>query len=164
MGREIQAIEELNQGLTVQSENQRRLLAELEELLGRVDLPTATRDRLLRGKLDGVEAVRGMTDAAFELSMALTGRLDEQVEVLEAVRSARDDLAGVRDGFSRRLVDYLGDAFRTMGEQRGRARQVYLSCGLGDDALSYLRHYDELLRLLAELDAKRHAEALGVSG
>lgn len=162
MGQEIQAIEELNQGLTVQSTNQKRLLRELEALLDRVRLPEDTLKTLLRAPVDSVDAISKLADACFSLSQCLSLELDPDLASMLAIRECRDEMEGARNSFTRRLVDYLAEVFKTMAEQKRRSKQKYLSCGLSEEAVSFMRHYETLLGTLKELDPKRHAEALGV--
>ncbi|KAF8832200.1 hypothetical protein HHX47_DHR1001902 [Lentinula edodes] len=104
VGDDISYIQSQNRGLQVQTQNQRALLAELENLLQTVQVDTETLLVLTQGSLEKPDKIADLEEAASHLYRALlAGRDTDMAATMERLQEYRTHNAQ----FCKRIFDYL---------------------------------------------------------
>ena len=161
MGRAVQAIQETNQLLNVQSNNQRRLL----EYLAQLHLDTDIRGLEVQG-LDDPKRVNEIALICQELAEKSQTQ-DPELAGMLATREQRGKLENACKNASSTITNYLCNVlsntyiswqvFATFAKPSKK-----VSLGLLDEQVSFLRVYQPVFSGLQALDSKRHSECLAV--
>jgi len=165
MGQPIEQIETLNRMLSLQSTNQSKLLAMLEQL--NEGLVFGEQGLLERPALDDPKMVGPIAEAALKLAEKLQRQWGDLL-MMRAVRQKLEELEAVKQSFGDHLVSFLGSAFRAYREAHSMAStgsyrksgSAFVLLPLHDELRVLLDHYRPVVLALAELDRSRHAALL----
>ncbi|KAJ7487422.1 exocyst complex component Sec3-domain-containing protein [Mycena galericulata] len=162
VGDDISFIQSQNRGLQVQTQNQRALLAELENLLQTVQVDKEALATLTQESLEKSTGIQRLEEAATELYKALqAGQDTDMAATMERLQEYRTHNAQ----FCKRIFDFLSIMFTAQSqillgnsdgltkEGRGRPRIV-----LHQDIEQYLGRYAGLMLYLKEMDEKVYAK------
>ncbi|KAI0305016.1 exocyst complex component Sec3-domain-containing protein [Russula brevipes] len=154
---DISFIQSQNRGLQVQTQNQRSLLRELEQLLRTVQVGRDALIALAQGSLRDAESIQALEGAAAELYKALqAGRDRDMAATMERLEEYRMHNAQ----FCKRLYEYssimftaqskllLGDS-NGLSKSGGRGRTVIKG---HKDLENYLDRYSGLVLYMKEMD------------
>ncbi|KAJ3771437.1 exocyst complex component Sec3-domain-containing protein [Lentinula raphanica] len=153
---DISYIQSQNRGLQVQTQNQRALLAELENLLQTVHVDTETLLVLTQGSLEKPEKIADLEEAASHLYRAmLAGRDTDMAATMERLQEYKTHNAQ----FCKRIFDYLtimftvqskmllGDTDGVTKDRNGRPTIIPHT-----DFEAYAGRYSGLMLYLKEMD------------
>ncbi|KAJ7932567.1 exocyst complex component sec3 subunit [Mycena leptocephala] len=163
VGDDISYIQSQNRGLQVQTQNQRALLAELENLLQTVQVDKEALATLTQESLEKSAGIQRLEEAATELYKALqAGQDTDMAATMERLQEYRTHNAQ----FCKRIFDFLSIMFTaqsqmllgntdglTKAESRGRPSMVP-----HQDIEQYLGRYAGLMLYLKEMDEKVYAK------
>ncbi|KAE9408272.1 hypothetical protein BT96DRAFT_914199 [Gymnopus androsaceus JB14] len=153
---DISYIQSQNRGLQVQTQNQRALLAELENLLQTVQVDTETLLVLTQGSLEKPEKIADLEEAASHLYRALlAGRDTDMAATMERLQEYRTHNAQ----FCKRVYDYLSIMFTAqskmlLGDSDGvkKDRNGRLTIIPHTEFEDYAGRYSGLMLYLKEMD------------
>ncbi|KAJ6574943.1 exocyst complex component sec3 subunit [Mycena capillaripes] len=163
VGDDISYIQSQNRGLQVQTQNQRALLAELENLLQTVQVDKEALAILTQESLEKSTGIQRLEEAATELYKALqAGQDTDMAATMERLQEYRTHNAQ----FCKRIFDFLSIMFTaqsqmllgntdglTKADGRGRPSVV-----MHQDIEQYLGRYAGLMLYLKEMDEKVYAK------
>ncbi|PPQ64521.1 hypothetical protein CVT26_002060 [Gymnopilus dilepis] len=152
---DISFIQSQNRGLQVQTQNQRALLAELQNLLRTVHVDQEALTTLTQESLEKPQSINRLEEAAVQLYKALqAGRDTEMAATMERLQEYRTYNAQ----FCKRIFDFLSIMFvaqsklllgDTSGLTKGTPRPTVIP---HTDLEAYLGRYSGLLIYLREMD------------
>ncbi|KAJ7169718.1 exocyst complex component sec3 subunit [Mycena filopes] len=159
VGDDISFIQSQNRGLQVQTQNQRALLAELENLLQTVQVDKEALATLTQESLEKSTGIQRLEEAATELYKALqAGQDTDMAATMERLQEYRTHNAQ----FCKRVFDFLSIMFTaqsqmllgntdglTKAEKKGRPGVI-----MHQDIEQYLGRYAGLMLYLKEMDEK----------
>ncbi|PFH54821.1 hypothetical protein AMATHDRAFT_353 [Amanita thiersii Skay4041] len=157
VGDDISHIQGQNRGLQVQTQNQRALLSELENLLQTVHVNHEALITLTQESLEKARSIERLEEAATELYKALqAGRDTDMAATMERLQEYRTH----NSQFCKRIHDFLSIMFSAqskllLGDTNGlsktndRGRPVVVQ---HDDIETYLGRYSGLMLYLKEMD------------
>ncbi|TFK56552.1 hypothetical protein OE88DRAFT_1649908 [Heliocybe sulcata] len=162
---DISYIQSQNRGLQVQTQNQRALLGELEQLLQTVHVDPESLITLTQESLEKAASIQKLEEAATELYKALqAGRDTDMAATMERLDEYRTHNAQ----FCKRIFDYLSIMFIAQSKMllgdtdgvakdtgRGRGRPVIIN---HQDMERYLGRYSGLILYLKEMDENIYAK------
>ncbi|KAJ7706358.1 exocyst complex component sec3 subunit [Mycena rosella] len=163
VGDDISYIQSQNRGLQVQTQNQRALLAELENLLQTVQVDKEALATLTQESLEKSAGIQRLEEAATELYKALqAGQDTDMAATMERLQEYRTHNAQ----FCKRIFDFLSIMFTAQSQMLlgntdgltkadGRGRPTML---MHQDIEQYLGRYAGLMLYLKELDEKVYAK------
>ncbi|KAJ6519655.1 exocyst complex component sec3 subunit [Mycena sanguinolenta] len=162
VGDDISFIQGQNRGLQVQTQNQRALLAELENLLQTVQVDKEALATLTQESLEQSSGIQRLEEAATELYKALqAGQDTDMAATMERLQEYRTYNAQ----FCKRIFDFLTIMFSAQSqmvlgstegltkEGRGRPR-----IAMHQELEQYLGRYAGLMLYLKEMDEKVYAK------
>ncbi|KAJ7783605.1 exocyst complex component Sec3-domain-containing protein [Mycena maculata] len=158
VGDDISYIQSQNRGLQVQTQNQRALLAELENLLQTVQVDKEALAILTQESLEKSAGIQRLEEAATELYKALqAGQDTDMAATMERLQEYRTHNAQ----FCKRIFDFLSIMFTAQSQmllgntdglsKEGRGRPNII---MHEDMEQYLGRYAGLMLYLKELDEK----------
>ncbi|KAI0271421.1 exocyst complex component Sec3-domain-containing protein [Gloeopeniophorella convolvens] len=154
---DISFIQSQNRGLQVQTQNQRALLGELEQLLQTVQVDREALIALAQGSLRDAEGIQLLEEASTELYKALqAGRDRDMAATMERLEEYRTHNAQ----FCKRLYDYLSIMFTAqstmlLGDSNGLSRpngRGRVEIKSHKDLEGYLDRYCGLVLYMKEMD------------
>ncbi|KIY45788.1 hypothetical protein FISHEDRAFT_48677 [Fistulina hepatica ATCC 64428] len=160
---DISYIQSQNRGLQVQTQNQRALLDELENLLQTVHVADESLVLLTQESLEQSQSIQRLEEAASELYRALlAGREREMAATMERLQDYRTHNAQ----FCKRVFDFWAIMFTAQGTlllgdhsglmtAKGQTRPVIIS---HQDVEQYLGRYCGLMLYLKEMDEAVYAK------
>ncbi|KAH9486586.1 Exocyst complex component 1 [Psilocybe cubensis] len=156
VGDDISYIQSQNRGLQVQTQNQRALLAELQNLLRTVHVDQEALATLTQESLEKSHSITRLEEAAVQLYKALqAGRDTEMAATMERLQEYRT----YNSQFCKRMFDFLSIMFIAqskllLGDTSGLARgsQSRPTVLPHRDLESYLGRYSGLMIYLREMD------------
>ncbi|KAG6887860.1 hypothetical protein C0995_012111 [Termitomyces sp. Mi166 len=160
---DILYIQSQNRGLQVQTQNQRALLAELENLLQTVNVDQRSLVTLTQGSLEKPQSVERLEEAATQLYKALqAGRDTDMAATMERLQEYRTHNAQ----FCKRMFDFLSIMFTAqstlllgdtngMNPASGRNKPTLVS---HEEMEAYLGRYSGLVLYLKEMDETVYAK------
>ncbi|KAJ7099628.1 exocyst complex component Sec3-domain-containing protein [Mycena crocata] len=163
VGDDISYIQSQNRGLQVQTQNQRALLAELENLLQTVQVDKEALATLTQESLEKSTGIQHLEEAATELYKALqAGQDTDMAATMERLQEYRTHNAQ----FCKRIFDFLSIMFTAQSQMllgntdgltktEGRGRPSII---MHQDIEQYLGRYAGLMLYLKELDEKVYAK------
>ncbi|KAJ7102098.1 exocyst complex component sec3 subunit [Mycena belliarum] len=163
VGDDISYIQSQNRGLQVQTQNQRALLAELENLLQTVQVDKEALATLTQESLEQSAGIQRLEEAATELYKALqAGQDTEMAATMERLQEYRTHNAQ----FCKRIFDFLSIMFTAqsqmlLGKTDGLTKtdgRSQPSMIMHQDIEQYLGRYAGLMLYLKELDEKVYAK------
>eukprot|EP00164_Ancoracysta_twista_P006085 GFYU01008397.1.p1 GENE.GFYU01008397.1~~GFYU01008397.1.p1 ORF type:complete len:795 (-),score=163.99 GFYU01008397.1:355-2739(-) len=107
MRRDIELIEDENVLFEVQTTNHSMLLAELQQLLDRLELDPMIESDLILEPFEFEDGLQKIMAAAKKLGHVLQLQVDPQVQQMAAVKQKLSDVTSVRDEFFERARDFL---------------------------------------------------------
>ncbi|KAJ7225687.1 exocyst complex component sec3 subunit [Mycena pura] len=162
VGDDISYIQSQNRGLQVQTQNQRALLAELQNLLQTTQVDKEALAILTQESLEKSAGIQRLEEAATELYKALqAGQDTDMAATMERLQEYRTHNAQ----FCKRVFDFLSIMFTAQSqmllgstdglkkESRGRVSVI-----LHQDLEQYLGRYAGLMLYLKEMDEKVYAK------
>ncbi|GLB35990.1 putative exocyst complex component SEC3 N-terminal PIP2 binding PH [Lyophyllum shimeji] len=160
---DILYIQSQNRGLQVQTQNQRALLNELENLLQTVNVDQQSLITLTQESLEKLQSMHRLEEAAAQLYKALqVGRDTDMAATMERLQEYRTHNVQ----FCKRILDFLsimltaqstlllGDS-NGVASAKGRTRPSLVS---HEEMESYLGRYSGLMLYLKEMDEKVYAK------
>ncbi|KAJ7275209.1 exocyst complex component sec3 subunit [Mycena haematopus] len=162
VGDDISFIQGQNRGLQVQTQNQRALLAELENLLQTVQVDKETLATLTQESLEQSAGIQRLEEAATELYKALqAGQDTDMAATMERLQEYRTYNAQ----FCKRIFDFLTIMFSAqsqmvLGSTEGLAKESRSrpSILMHQELEQYLGRYAGLMLYLKEMDEKVYAK------
>ncbi|KAJ6627091.1 exocyst complex component sec3 subunit [Mycena sp. CBHHK59/15] len=163
VGDDISYIQSQNRGLQVQTQNQRALLAELQNLLQTVHVDKEALAILTQESLEKSGGIQRLEEAATELYKALqAGQDTDMAATMERLQEYRTHNAQ----FCKRIFDFLSIMFTAQSQMLlgntdgltktdGRSRPTVI---MHQDIEQYLGRYAGLMLYLKELDEKVYAK------
>ncbi|KDR85366.1 hypothetical protein GALMADRAFT_234191 [Galerina marginata CBS 339.88] len=156
VGDDILYIQSQNRGLQVQTQNQRALLAELQNLLRTVHVDQDALATLTQESLEKLQSITRLEEAAVQLYKALqAGRDTEMAATMERLQEYRT----YNSQFCKRMFDFLTIMFTAqskmlLGDSSGlvKSSNSRPTAALHGDLESYLGRYAGLLIYLREMD------------
>ncbi|KAJ3989555.1 exocyst complex component Sec3-domain-containing protein [Lentinula detonsa] len=156
VGDDISYIQSQNRGLQVQTQNQRALLAELENLLRTVHVDTETLLVLTQGSLEKPDKIADLEEAASHLYRAmLAGRDTDMAATMERLQEYKTHNAQ----FCKRIYDYLTIMFTAQSRMLlgdtdgvGKDRIGRPTIISHTDFEAYAGRYSGLMLYLKEMD------------
>lgn len=162
---DISFIQSQNRGLQVQTQNQRALLGELEQLLQTVHVDPDSLITLTQGSLEKSDSIQRLEEAATDLYKALqAGRDTDMAATMERL----DEYRTHNGQFCKRLFDYLSIMFIAQSKMllgdtdgiskssnRGRGRPTIVN---HQEMETYLGRYSGLILYLKEMDESTYAK------
>lgn len=154
---DISFIQSQNRGLQVQTQNQRALLGELEQLLQTVQVGREAMITLTQGSMRDAQGIRALEEAAAELYKALqAGRDRDMAATMERLEEYR--MHNLQ--FCKRMYDYLCIMFTAqstllLGDSGGLSKSSghqKLEVKSHKDLESYLDRYSGLILYMREMD------------
>ncbi|KAI0048330.1 hypothetical protein FA95DRAFT_1490994 [Auriscalpium vulgare] len=154
---DISFIQSQNRGLQVQTQNQRALLSELENLLQTVQVDRDALITLTQESLEKLQSIQRLEEASAELYRALLAGKDRD---MAATMERLDEYRTHNAQFCKRLYDYLSIMFtaqarmllgdsKGLNKPNGRGRITIQKHG---DMETYLGRYSGLILYLKEMD------------
>ncbi|KAF5384820.1 hypothetical protein D9615_001378 [Tricholomella constricta] len=160
---DISYIQSQNRGLQVQTQNQRALLGELENLLQTVNVEQQSLVTLTQESLEKPQSLQRLEEAAAQLYKALqAGRDTDMAATMERLQEYRTHNVQ----FCKRMLDFLSIMFTAqstllLGDNNG----INTTAGRGKPGLisheemeSYLGRYSGLMLYLKEMDENVYAK------
>jgi hypothetical protein len=142
--------------ILMENRNLRALLAEVDELVTKLDLDERVEHTLLNSPLSGISCIRDCTVAVTTLQNAAKFELSQGVSILQAVTERKQYFASLSFKFGRRLHEHLTGLFVQQAEQ---LREEQGSRGLGLPTLaSHTAVHQTLLPYSALLGWMRQSE------
>ncbi|KAJ6509372.1 exocyst complex component Sec3-domain-containing protein [Mycena vitilis] len=164
VGDDISYIQSQNRGLQVQTQNQRALLGELENLLQTVQVDKETLTTLMQASLEHSTGIQTLEEAATELYKALqAGQDTDMAATMERLQEYRTHNAQ----FCQRIFDFLSIMFtaqsqillgNTDGLTKAEGRGGKPTVIMHQDIEQYLGRYAGLMLYLKEMDEKVYAK------
>lgn len=154
MKREIEVVQEINHGLGIQSANQRKLFQVLQTLLSKIDAPALQVD-IEKMPFDQPKRVSDIVRTCTEISQHTANTEDGLM--IRAVQEYYDLACKKRDRLADLIANYV---CRVIAKFTGSKH--YLGIGLAEEAVVFLRAYEPLIRVLGEMDPKKHQSVLAV--
>ncbi|KAF8213226.1 exocyst complex component sec3 subunit [Mycena galopus ATCC 62051] len=162
VGDDISFIQGQNRGLQVQTQNQRALLAELENLLQTVQVDKEALATLTQESLEKSSGIQRLEEAATELYKALqAGQDTDMAATMERLQEYRTYNAQ----FCKRIFDFLAIMFTAQSQMLLGATDGLVKEGRGrpkiimhQDLEQYLGRYAGLMLYLKEMDEKVYAK------
>ncbi|KAJ7293415.1 exocyst complex component Sec3-domain-containing protein [Mycena rebaudengoi] len=163
VGDDISYIQSQNRGLQVQTQNQRALLAELENLLQTVQVDKEALATLTQESLEKSSGIERLEEAATELYKALqAGQDTDMAATMERLQEYRTHNAQ----FCKRIFDFLSIMFTAQSQMLlgntdgltkpdGRGKPIVV---MHQDMEQYLGRYAGLMLYLKEMDEKVYAK------
>ncbi|KAG8991792.1 hypothetical protein FRB90_001230, partial [Tulasnella sp. 427] len=154
---DISFIQSQDRGLQVQTQNQKALLIELENLLRTVDVDTNALSALTQSSLESDQGIQKLENAVAELYKAL---LASKETGMAAGMERLDQYLTHNTQFCKRLLDFLNIAFKFkagQGDPQPR-RSGPPSLPPHTDLENYLGRYCGLMLYLKEMDEDRYAK------
>ncbi|KAJ7357195.1 exocyst complex component sec3 subunit [Mycena albidolilacea] len=162
VGDDISFIQGQNRGLQVQTQNQRALLAELENLLQTVQVDKEALATLTQESLEKSSGIQRLEEAATELYKALqAGQDTDMAATMERLQEYRTYNAQ----FCKRIFDFLSIMFTAQSQMllgstdgltmEGRGKSKIIN---HQDLEQYLGRYAGLMLYLKEMDEKVYAK------
>ncbi|KAF8913023.1 exocyst complex component Sec3-domain-containing protein [Gymnopilus junonius] len=155
VGEDISYIQSQNRGLQVQTQNQRALLAELQNLLRTVHVDQDALTTLTQESLEKPQSITRLEEAAVQLYKALqAGRDTDMAATMERLQEYRT----YNSQFCKRLFDFLSIMFiaqskMLLGDTSGLSRPTSRPTAISHtDLETYLGRYAGLLIYLREMD------------
>ncbi|VDB99589.1 unnamed protein product [Peniophora sp. CBMAI 1063] len=160
---DISFIQSQNRGLQVQTQNQRALLSELENLLQTVQVPRELLVMLTQESLEKTASIERLEGAAAELYKALQAGRDRD---MAATMERLDEYRTHNQQFCKRIYDYLSIIFvaqskMLLGDSDGlvkRSKGTRLIIKEHKDVEVYLGRYSGLILYLKEMDEVSYAK------
>ncbi|KIO33327.1 hypothetical protein M407DRAFT_234528 [Tulasnella calospora MUT 4182] len=160
---DISFIQSQDRGLQVQTQNQKALLNELENLLRTVDVDTNALSALTQSSLESLQGIKRLEGAVTELYKALVASRETG---MAAGMERLDQYLTHNTQFCKRLLDFLNIAFKFkvstaafsgQGEQQ-QPRSGPPTLPPHSDLETYLGRYCGLMLYLKEMDEDRYAK------
>ncbi|KAF7339614.1 Sec3-PIP2-bind domain-containing protein [Mycena sanguinolenta] len=168
VGDDISFIQGQNRGLQVQTQNQRALLAELENLLQTVQVDKEALSTLTQESLEQSSGIQRLEEAAAELYKALQAGQDTAFTASPDMAATMERLQEYRTynaQFCKRIYDFLTIMFSAQSQmvlgstegltKEGRGRP---SIVMHQELEQYLGRYAGLMLYLKEMDEKVYAK------
>ncbi|KAJ7630772.1 exocyst complex component sec3 subunit [Roridomyces roridus] len=162
VGDDISYIQSQNRGLQVQTQNQRALLAELENLLQTVQVDKDALATLTQESLEKSAGIQRLEEASTELYKALqAGQDTDMAATMERLQEYRTHNAQ----FCKRIFDFLSIMFTAQAQMLLGSNDGLTKEGRGmpkmlnhQDIEQYLGRYAGLMLYLKEMDEKVYAK------
>ncbi|KAG8912226.1 hypothetical protein FRC01_005215, partial [Tulasnella sp. 417] len=154
---DISFIQSQDRGLQVQTQNQKALLNELENLLRTVDVDTNALSALTQCSLESDQGIQRLESAVAELYKALVASRETG---MAAGMQRLDQYLTHNTQFCKRLLDFLNIAFKfKSGQGESQApRSGPPTLSPHSDLETYLGRYCGLMLYLKEMDEDRYAK------
>ncbi|TDL28196.1 hypothetical protein BD410DRAFT_350073 [Rickenella mellea] len=163
VGDDISYIQSQNRGLQVQTQNQKALLNELEQLLQTVHVDRDTLLTLTQESLEKTKSIQRLEEAACELYKALlAGRDNDMAATMERL----DEYRTHNGQFCKRMLDFLSIMFTAQSNMLlgnnngvlGLGEKIRPSIVNHQQLESYLGRYSGLMLYLKEMDESRYSK------
>ncbi|EIN14056.1 hypothetical protein PUNSTDRAFT_110196 [Punctularia strigosozonata HHB-11173 SS5] len=163
---DIAYIQSQNRGLQVQTQNQKALLAEIEQLMQTVHVNQEALTVLTNESLEKPTSIERLEEAAGELYKALQAGRDRD---MAATMERLDEYRTYNSQFCKRLLDYLSIMFNAQAKMLlGDTEGISQPSGRGRPDIyphteleNYLGRYSGLLLYLKEMDESAYSRICG---
>ena len=159
MGNEIEQIEELNRGLQIQSNNQVRLLRELDEILEKIEIEPSVLRALEESALESVESIPVVVEAIEQLRRLVGTTFEDGLGGIKGIAERMEFYASFHARFLEKLSGFFVSKFRRFGESflEGKQQGSLTSPGgrrrvlVGhEELIPFLKDYRPLISVLGE--------------